>query len=122
MDVEANRLFTFRDWPHKNFLAPKKMAYYGFFYLKAKDCVMCNYCGVQIHQWVRGESICVEHLRWSPSCSWMLQKLLKTEVEEKVQKLLKTEVEEKVVNDEEETSYPLCYGSYSEFIKNKIKK
>lgn len=71
LNYERERLKTFKDWPVM-FLKPKILAAAGFYFLKREDVVKCIFCGVEIGQWQRGDIPMEEHLKWSPSCGFVL--------------------------------------------------
>lgn len=68
---EAVRLRTFRDWVH-DYISPKELAKYGFFYYHTSDHVQCAFCLGIVGKWVRGDDVGEEHARHFPRCPFVL--------------------------------------------------
>lgn len=66
-----SRINTFDDWVHKN---PNKddLARAGFFYTGTNDKVSCYFCSGNLHKWEPNDDPCVEHAKYYPNCSYMI--------------------------------------------------
>jgi hypothetical protein len=73
LDFESTRLKTFKDWKAK-FPDKHQLALFGFFYCGERDTVICNFCTVEIGNWVEGDDVLMEHHRWSPYCKLLTKK------------------------------------------------
>lgn len=67
MEQESKRLESFKDWPGA-FVSAKKLARFGFYFLKPIDEVKCSFCKVVIGEWSTEDNVLTEHARWSPEC------------------------------------------------------
>lgn len=75
---EEQRLKTFsnNDWPHKkNVINVKNLAKSGLFYTGKNDLVACAFCRVQLHEWQPEDDPIVDHRKYSPKCSFLLDPL-----------------------------------------------
>ena len=52
-----------------------EMAQSGLYYIGPLDLVQCHSCGIKIWSWKEDDIVDVEHIRLSPSCFFMKQKL-----------------------------------------------
>lgn len=68
LNVEANRLRTFENWP-VSFIDKHQLALLGFYYYGPNDLVKCYFCGVEVGMWEEGDDVLSDHMRWSPSCN-----------------------------------------------------
>ena len=64
---------TFTRWNH--FIDASLLAENGLFYFGCRDSVQCFYCGVILNSWKMTDCPKVEHLRYSPNCSFIKHKL-----------------------------------------------
>lgn len=64
---EQTRLDSFKGWisPH---VTKEDLAMNGFYYTSISDNARCYYCGVEISDWVNGDSVGEEHRKHSPYC------------------------------------------------------
>ncbi|PVD28772.1 hypothetical protein C0Q70_11367 [Pomacea canaliculata] len=67
-----SRLDTFRTWPPSHFFSPQELVPLGFFYAGYADCIRCFYCGVGLKSWEPADDVTQEHIRWRPSCGFIL--------------------------------------------------
>ncbi|KAG5676927.1 hypothetical protein PVAND_006724 [Polypedilum vanderplanki] len=70
LNVEANRLKTFENW-NISFIDKHQLALLGFYYYGPNDLVKCYFCGVEVGMWEEGDDVLTDHMRWSPSCSFI---------------------------------------------------
>lgn len=73
MNVELNRLKSFRYWPC-SFIHPIQLAKQGFFYFNQNDLVQCVFCKVILGQWLSTDTVEGEHKKYSPNCEIHLNK------------------------------------------------
>lgn len=71
---ELKRRGTFRNWPARLQQSPEMMSGAGFFYSMNGDSVRCYVCGIGLRNWDKDDDPWVEHARWSPNCSYVLDK------------------------------------------------
>jgi hypothetical protein len=66
-----DRLQSFKNWSKQ--LIPDKyaMAKAGFIYTGESDVVRCFGCSIRLSQWEKTDDPWVEHLKWSPECSFL---------------------------------------------------
>ena len=64
---------TFITW--RRFINPKDLVESGLFYLGGGDMVQCYYCGVILHSWKPTDTVDMEHLRHSPCCSFIRNRM-----------------------------------------------
>lgn len=67
IDEEA-RLNTFSEWPSSSPVTPESLAKDGFYALHSCDRVKCAFCGLVLKSWERGDSVRVEHTKFSADC------------------------------------------------------
>ena len=60
-------------------LTPESFARAGFFYSGTADNVMCFWCGLGLNQWESTDDPMVEHVRFTPRCTWLLRASAATE-------------------------------------------
>lgn len=72
MNVEANRLQTFNDWPRDAEVNPERIAKAGFYYTGNNLEVECFACHVKISHWDYGDRVMERHRYLSPDCSFVL--------------------------------------------------
>lgn len=70
LNVEANRLRTLENW-YVPFIDKHQLALLGFYYYGPNDLVKCYFCGVEVGMWEDGDDVLTDHMRWSPSCSFI---------------------------------------------------
>lgn len=70
MYIEQNRLASYSGWQCK-FLQPQDLAKKGFYYTHVNDVVRCAFCGIEIGHWEEGDSIDLDHRRYSEHCSFL---------------------------------------------------
>lgn len=65
---EQVRLDSFKGWmsPH---VSKEDLAMNGFYFTSINDNARCYYCGVEISDWVDGDSVKEEHRKHSPYCA-----------------------------------------------------
>lgn len=66
-----SRLRSFAHWTNQA-VNPVALATAGLRYLGVKDAVECDYCDVQIQDWVKGDDPIYQHLKLSPSCKYAI--------------------------------------------------
>ncbi|XP_070600554.1 baculoviral IAP repeat-containing protein 7 isoform X2 [Erythrolamprus reginae] len=73
METEGDRLVSFVNWPPDSPVSPELLARAGFFYADQQDYVRCFYCDGALRNWEQGDDPWIEHARWFPRCSFLLQ-------------------------------------------------
>ena len=68
--MEISRLDSFANW-NISFINKYELALFGFYYIGPGDQVKCNFCGVVIGRWERGDDVLRDHQRWSPHCDFI---------------------------------------------------
>lgn len=68
----GSRLKTFDGWKH--LADPMELSKSGLFYLGGGDQVQCFHCAIVLHTWKTTDKADFEHLRHSPSCSFIRNK------------------------------------------------
>lgn len=66
-DREEERLDSFANWP-LDYIDGKLLAMIGFYYTGRVDATKCQFCGISIGHWERGDDPISEHLYYSPNC------------------------------------------------------
>ncbi|KAK7107857.1 hypothetical protein V1264_015700 [Littorina saxatilis] len=66
------RRATFSTWPLSDLFRPDDLVMQGFYYAGYADCLRCFYCGVGLKSWAEDDDVMVEHIRWRPSCGYVL--------------------------------------------------
>ncbi|XP_064478323.1 E3 ubiquitin-protein ligase XIAP-like isoform X1 [Ornithodoros turicata] len=76
----SKRLATFDHFPHTptELLNPGSMANAGLFYAGEGDKTICFHCGGPLSHWDRTDDPAKEHMRWHPSCEYILWMLRHT--------------------------------------------
>ncbi|KAL0120680.1 hypothetical protein PUN28_008391 [Cardiocondyla obscurior] len=72
MNVEEQRLRTFREWPANAAIDPARLAKAGFYYTGHILEVQCFLCGIRISDWNYGDQAIVRHRQESPNCPFVL--------------------------------------------------
>ncbi|WAR08101.1 BIR7A-like protein [Mya arenaria] len=67
---------SFTHWPATAHQAPARMVVYGLFYTGQQDLVRCYHCGIGLMDWSDGDEPLFEHIRHSPNCLFLRQKIL----------------------------------------------
>lgn len=67
LNSEADRLRTFAKWRNA-FVDKTRLAKTGFYYVGPNDEVCCQFCGVELKDWVEWDDEVREHLKYSPQC------------------------------------------------------
>jgi hypothetical protein len=68
---ESNRLKSFETSWESPHVKASDLSSCGFFFLNWEDQVKCKYCGIIIGNWVENDNVWQEHLKHSPSCSFL---------------------------------------------------
>ncbi|KAL8606788.1 hypothetical protein ACOMHN_049617 [Nucella lapillus] len=63
---------TFHNWPLNQHFPPNDLVMQGFYYAGYADCIRCFYCGVGLKSWAANDDVMTEHIRWRPSCGYLL--------------------------------------------------
>jgi len=63
---EVDRRKTFKCW-RVPFMDVNQLAAVGFFFTNRGDVVRCEFCEVEVGQWVEGDDAFKGHKGWSPS-------------------------------------------------------
>ena len=71
MATFENRLRTFDDRWHVQFLQSIEMAKAGFIYLGIQDCVKCLSCSKDFDNWQEGDDPLAKHKFQSPECPFV---------------------------------------------------
>ena len=71
--VYESRIKTFSRWPKTSSMTPKALCEAGFYYTGFDDMVRCFYCAGAIREWAITDDPHVEHARWFPDCSYLIQ-------------------------------------------------
>lgn len=71
--VLATRISSYQQWPSYLTQTPRDLSIAGFFYVGCGDYVRCFFCGGGLRNWEPGDEAWVEHARWFPKCSFLLQ-------------------------------------------------
>lgn len=75
LEIEANRLRTFKEWPIQLKMKPLELSDAGFFYTGMGDRVQCYSCGGGLKNWEDEDVAWEQHALWYPNCEYM--KLIK---------------------------------------------
>ncbi|XP_076444472.1 baculoviral IAP repeat-containing protein 3-like [Babylonia areolata] len=67
-----DRQVTFAKWPLSHMFHPDDLVMQGFYYAGYADCIRCFYCGVGLKTWSQDDNVMVEHIRWRPTCGYVL--------------------------------------------------
>ncbi|XP_067951499.1 uncharacterized protein [Watersipora subatra] len=70
---EATRIKTFARWPASSPINSSLLCSAGFYYTGFDDSVRCFYCIGSLKGWNAGDDPWIEHARWFPYCSYLLQ-------------------------------------------------
>jgi len=72
MRSEAQRLTTFRSWPHNDKVEARKIAKAGFFHTGNSDSeVKCLWCGTILNNWEYGDQVMARHRSANPECPFI---------------------------------------------------
>ncbi|KAK0063292.1 E3 ubiquitin-protein ligase XIAP-like isoform X9, partial [Biomphalaria pfeifferi] len=47
----------------------------GFYYVGYGDCVRCFNCGGGLHDWKEDDDVWVEHSKWFPECTYVIEQM-----------------------------------------------
>lgn len=72
MNVEANRLQTYNNWPRDAAITPERLAKAGFFSMGNGLEVECFACHIKISDWSYGDQAMERHRTSSPGCSFVI--------------------------------------------------
>ncbi|XP_047524934.1 death-associated inhibitor of apoptosis 2-like isoform X1 [Pieris napi] len=72
MNIEANRLSTFTNWPASAPVDPIRIARAGFFYSGNGTEVECFSCGGKISEWNYGDQVMGRHRMMDPNCLFVV--------------------------------------------------
>ena len=72
MNIEANRLASFQNWPSDAPVRPTPLAKAGFYYYGQNDEVKCFSCRGRVLQWAPGDDPMNEHRRHFPNCPFLI--------------------------------------------------
>lgn len=65
---EENRVKSFEfNWP-LNYIQPKVLAKFGFFYTGENDKVQCAFCDIIQWKWLKSDNVLEEHLHFASNC------------------------------------------------------
>ena len=73
MNVEAERLKTFSNWPYRDLVSPIDLAAAGFYYMGNGDEVKCFSCRGRVLSWDRGDKPLEEHKKHFPNCPFLVK-------------------------------------------------
>ncbi|XP_048252537.1 baculoviral IAP repeat-containing protein 7-like [Haliotis rufescens] len=65
------RLASFEAWPMQMNQTAEEMAHADFEYTLSTDSVCCFQYGVRLRRWAPLDDPWVEHLKWSPQCTYL---------------------------------------------------
>lgn len=71
MNVEEQRLRTFRDWPGNAAVESSRIAQAGFYFTGPGLGVTCFSCGCQISDWNYGDQVMTRHRTLNPNCAFV---------------------------------------------------
>lgn len=71
MNVEEQRLRTFRDWPGNAAVESNRIAQAGFYFTGPGLKVTCFSCGCHISEWNYGDQVMTRHRIISPNCAFV---------------------------------------------------
>lgn len=71
LEIEANRLKTFKEWPINLKMKPAELSDAGFFYTGVGDRVQCFSCGGGLKNWEDDDVAWEQHALWYPNCEYM---------------------------------------------------
>lgn len=71
LEIEANRLKTFKEWPIQLKMKPVELSDAGFFYTGMGDRVQCFSCGGGLKNWEDDDVAWEQHALWYPNCEYM---------------------------------------------------
>lgn len=71
MNVEEERLRTFRDWPGNAAVESSRIAQAGFYFTGPGLEVTCFSCECQISEWNYGDQVMTRHRSISPNCAFV---------------------------------------------------
>lgn len=67
--IKAVRIQTFKDWSPLATQSPEDMAEAGFFHPRENSgSVLCFYCGIEVKEWMEGDTAWGKHAKLSPNC------------------------------------------------------
>lgn len=75
LEIEANRLKTFKEWPINLKMKPRELSDAGFFYTGMGDRVQCFSCGGGLKNWEDDDVALEQHALWYGNCEYL--KLIK---------------------------------------------
>jgi len=88
----SSRLKTFNSFPSNTGQNKYKLAESGFHYLNCDDVVQCHFCAVILHNFEAFDDCFIEHIRFSPKCTFVLLMKGNQYVQKVLSKYCKTEV------------------------------
>ncbi|CAH1106757.1 unnamed protein product [Psylliodes chrysocephalus] len=68
LELFDHRLKSFENW--KGVVSPIDLALAGFHYIDEEDVVKCFECNIEINKWKPGDVPILDHLKFSPNCSY----------------------------------------------------
>lgn len=72
-EVDRLKSFSSSGWPHdKKYINVKNLAKSGLFYTGERDVVGCAFCNVQLHDWKFDDNAVLDHHKYSPKCSFLI--------------------------------------------------
>jgi len=79
---EPSRLRTYNRWPVTSALTKEKLCEAGFYFTGFDDQVRCFYCSGGLREWSLTDDPWIEHARWFPDCSFLVQQKGQDYIEE----------------------------------------
>lgn len=71
LEIEANRLKTFKEWPINLKMRPAELSDAGFFYTGMGDRVQCFSCAGGLKNWEEDDVAWEQHALWYPNCDYL---------------------------------------------------
>ena len=72
--TEEERRLSFTEWVNP-WITSEELIKSGFFFYGQEDVVECCFCGIKLELWTEENVVDIEHLRYSPLCSFIQEKL-----------------------------------------------
>ncbi|XP_055882848.1 E3 ubiquitin-protein ligase XIAP-like isoform X3 [Biomphalaria glabrata] len=73
----ASKIKRLKSFTSKNNIYQRKedLSLAGFYYIGYGDCVRCFNCGGGLHDWKEDDDVWVEHSKWFPECTYVIEQM-----------------------------------------------
>lgn len=127
---EPERISSFADRPATMTQTPRDLAIAGFFYAGYGDHTKCFFCGGCLRDWDVDDDPWVEHARWFPRCSYLINNMGQRFIDTIQSALSEIQREEQLKEDKDDTkqseevsnSYAVSLLKSMGYSENKIAK